>query len=482
MSHSVYHRASLLAAIVLLACTAWCQAGGAGAAGAGAAAGASGPGAGAAAHGAPGAQAATAAQGNMPGQVQSPAAAYAAGARPGSDPRKPPQAAPGAYTLPQVLDLARLRNPTFLAARQNLESVRAQEIQAGLRANPYLTLYGQNVTEGNDASTPFAFSAQVSRLFERGEKRRFRLDAARATTAQTGAQLEDTIRQTELTLRTAFTHILVAKEALELSSASLKDFRHEVEIANDRYQAGDLSKLDFERLDLQLGSFESDEATSRVALLQASYQMQTLIGLPAPGPAFDITGAVVPPLLPQSQDALEQLALANRPDYAAARFGVEVAEANARLAQAQGTTDPTLEAEYDRNGPENSVGFSFNIPLRIFDRNQGNKSTTRSLAQASQFTAAAARNQVVSDVIQAYAGYAESRHLSDRFSEHYLDESIDVLSIAQYAFEHGGLALIDYLDALRGARTATSDALNAYQQTWLALHQLSAATNRDLTP
>ena len=112
--------------------------------------------------------------------------------------------------------MARAKNPTFLAAEQNLNAVRAQELQAGVRTNPYFTLYGTNVTEGADASTPYAVSAQVSRLFERGQKRRWRLDAARATTAQTRAQLEDTIRQTELTLRTAFTHMLIAKEALQL--------------------------------------------------------------------------------------------------------------------------------------------------------------------------------------------------------------------------------------------------------------------------
>ena len=83
---------------------------------------------------------------------------------------------------------------------------------------------------------------------------------------------------------------------------------------------------------------------------------------------------------------------------------------------------------------------------------------------------------------QAWIGYTQSKRLSDRFGQHYLDESKDVLSIAQYAFEHGGIALIDYLDALRDARTSTSDALNAYQQTWLAIHQLSSAAATELVP
>ena len=471
-----------IATLLCLASPAIAQGGAGGSAGAGSGSGSSGPGAAAAGHGAPGQGTTAPSQPGTP-QQQNPAQTYAAGATLGPDPRMPPTSRPGALTLAQVVDLARTKNLTLLAAEQNLRSVRAQELQAGVRANPFLTVYGQDVSEpAVGGANPYTYSAQVSRLFERGQKRRFRLEDARATTAQTQAQLQDTVRQTILSVKQAFTKMLVAKEALELASASLKDFQHEVDISKDRYQAGDLGKLDFERLDLQLGSIEADESNDIVALRQASDQLQTLIGIEIPTPDFDVAGDIVPPNLTQSQADLLQAALANRPDYAAARYAITAAEANARLAIANGTADPTLEGEYDRAGADNSAGFSVNIPLRLFDRNQGNKETARLTVEANRLTASAAHNQVISDVDQAWIGYTQSKRLSDRFGQHYLDESKDVLSIAQYAFEHGGIALIDYLDALRDARTSTSDALNAYQQTWLAIHQLSAAAATELVP
>jgi cobalt-zinc-cadmium efflux system outer membrane protein len=323
---------------------------------------------------------------------------------------------------------------------------------------------------------------QVSRLFERGNKREYRLQDARATTAQTAAQLNDTIRQTVLQVKTAFTNMLFAKQALVISKAQIADFRHEVEIAHDRFTAGDLGKLDYERLDLQLGSFESDVANDTIALQQASDQLQTLMGKPSPSSTFDVTGDIVPPVVTQTRDQLIVLALAARPDLAAAHSGVDVANAAYRLAVANGTADPTIEGEYERAGPENTAGFNVNIPLRIFDRNQGNKETARLAIDTARFTETAARNQIASDVDQAWVGYVQARALSDRFGSHYLDESTDVLGIARFAFDHGGLALIDYLDALRDARSSTSDALNAYQQTWLAIHQLSAASAVEVTP
>jgi cobalt-zinc-cadmium efflux system outer membrane protein len=399
-----------------------------------------------------------------------------------ADPRAPLASRPGALSLAQVLDAARAKNPTLLAAARNLEAVRAQEIQAGVRANPYLTLNGTDITESEHQNNPYNYAVQISRLYERGDKRKWRLADARATTAQTQAQLDDTIRQTELTLKTAFTQMLVAKASLQLTSLGLKQFQHEVDIANDRFQAGDLSRIDFERLDLQVAAFESAESTDLVNLRQASDQLQTLMGIETPSPDFDILGDIVPPNLTQTQTELVQLGLDKRPDFAAARFGVDAAEAAKKLAYANGTTDPTLEAEYDRSGTENSAGFSVNIPLRLFDRNQGNKKTAVFQADASRFTLAAAHNQVISDIDQAYINYTQSRRLSDRYSTHYLDETKDVLSIAQYAFEHGGIALIDYLDAVRDTATVNSAALSAYQQMWLAIHQLSAASATELVP
>jgi cobalt-zinc-cadmium efflux system outer membrane protein len=186
--------------------------------------------------------------------------------------------------------------------------------------------------------------------------------------------------------------------------------------------------------------------------------------------------------VPSSLPELEQKALLARPDYKAAQDGIRVADANVKLAYANGTTDPTVEGEYDRAATYNSAGFNISIPLRIFDRNQGNKETAKFAAQASRFTEIATRNQVYSDVDQAYVGYSTSKILADRYNGHYLDEARDVLSIAQFAYEHGGIALLDYLNALQDDRTTTLNALNAYAQTWMAIHQLSYVTATEVGP
>ena len=384
--------------------------------------------------------------------------------------------------MQQAVELARAKNPTLLSAQQNLLSVKAQELQAGVRQNPNLVITGSDVTLGENAANPYYYSVGVSRLFERGEKRRWRLDSARSTTAQTDAQYHAQEQQTILAVRQAFTSFVIAKAARKLADDNLNDFRHELDIGRERLKAGDLAKLDFERLDLQLAQFESDESNAITNAQQASLQLQVLLGYDKPRKDFDVVGEVVPPAVSDTMESLEQKALTARPDYHAAQLGVAVADANVKLAYANGTADPTAEADYARNGPDNSAAFSFSIPLRFFDRNQGNKETSKYLAQGSRFTELALRNQVVADVDEAWVGYENAKVLSDRYNGHYVDEAKDVLDISKFSYEHGALALIDYLDALRESRSVTSDALNAYSQTWMAIHQLSFSTATEVVP
>jgi outer membrane protein, heavy metal efflux system len=383
--------------------------------------------------------------------------------------------------MQQAVEQTLAHNPVLLASQQNLLSMKGQEVEAGLRANPNFGLVGTDVSlSATNPAAPYGYAAQVSRLFERGQKRRWRLDSARATTAQTEAQYRDQIRQTTLLAKQSFTNLVLAKATLKLAQDNLKDYRHVLQINHDRYDAGDIGKLDYERLDLQLAQFESDESSAEMNLVQASDQLQTLMGIVQPSRTFDVVGDIVPPPIATTLTDLEQKALAARPDYQAAQAAVRIADANVKLAYANGTTDPTLEGEYDRAGTYNSAGFSVNIPLRIFDRNQGNKDTTKYLAQANRFSQVAAQNQVYSDVDQAWIGYTMSKVLSDRYNGHYLAEAKDVLSIAQFAYEHGGIALLDYLSAIQDDRTTSLNALNSYAQTWLAIHQLSFASATDV--
>lgn len=386
-------------------------------------------------------------------------------------------------TMQQAVAMALAKNPNLISARQNVSATREEEVTAGLRQNPSFTFSGSDVSlPANNPASPYSYSANVSRLFERGQKRRWRLSIARDTTAVTQSQYKDTERQTILQVREAFTNMLAAKAALQIANDNLTSYRKTVDLTRARLNAGDISKTDFERIDLQQAEFESDFENAKLNLIQASDQLQVLLGIQKPSQTFDITGALTPPNLTVTLPQLEQEALAARPDYLAAVQSVRLADANVKMADANGTVDPTLGGEYERSGTYNSAGFQVSIPLRIFDRNQGEKKRTKYAAEASRSAEIAARNQVISDVEQAWAAYRSALNQAHRYHGHYLDEATHVRNNLEYSYRHGGASLLDYLDALRDYRQINLDALNTDQQVWTSLDQLSYAAATEILP
>lgn len=393
------------------------------------------------------------------------------------------QAASPPMTLQQALDYAHKQNPSLLSAMQHVEAVKAGEITAGLRQNPVLTTSGQMVTLGpNDSNGPDFYTAGIQRLFERGNKRAIRLDVARATTALTDQQRVDLQRQTDFAIKQAFTRVLFAKEALRVSEDNLAGYRHTVDLMKVRMDAGDMSKNDFARVELQLAGFESDTDNARLALQQATTQLQSLMGIERPAASFDVVGSLDTGAPALTLDDLRQKALDARPDVKAAAQQVAVNQASVRLAYANGTVDPTVEGEYEHSGHANTAGFNVQIPLRVFDRNQGEKERAKYELESSKLALTAARNQAVADVDQAFQAYQAAQSQSARYRTKYLDEAKRVRDNLEFSYRNGNGTLLDYLSALQDYRSVNLQSLTANAQLQLAVHQLSFVTYTEILP
>ena len=329
------------------------------------------------------------------------------------------QAAP--LTLQQAVAYARTHSPALLGAQQHLSAIQANEITAGLRLNPYLVGEGTQVSLANtDPNGPPFYGLGLQRTFEVGGKRTLRLNVARANTGVAGAQVDDQRRGLDLAVRTAFTRMLQAKLALAIANDNLSGYRRTVQLMQYRLDAGDVDRTDFERVELQLAGFENDQTNADLNLTQAAEQLQVLLGEPRVLPGFDIAGTLTPPALPSTLQQMEDAAVAARPDLAAAERQVRANEAGIHLADAQGKTDPQFGLEYEHSGTGSTVGGNLQIPLRFFDRNQGERERTRRDAESSRLLLTQTRNQVISDVDQAYAAYQAAVAQSARYQNKYL--------------------------------------------------------------
>jgi cobalt-zinc-cadmium efflux system outer membrane protein len=276
--------------------------------------------------------------------------------------------------------------------------------------------------------------------------------------------------------------MLYARQALGISRDNLEGYSKTVALMKVRLDAGDIDQTDFDRIELQLAGFESDRDNAELTLRQASIALQNLIGIARPREDFDITGNLDPAPVAITLDALRAAALAGRPDLKAAQSQVDVDVANAKLAVANGTSDPTVETDYERTGHANTFGANVNIPLRIFDRNQGEKERTRYEIESSRLALIAAQNQVLSDIDSAWAGYQTARSQSERYRSKYLAEAAHVRDNLEFSYRNGNSTLLDYLSALSDYRLVNLAALTAKLQLLLAIEQLSYAAHTEINP
>ena len=124
---------------------------------------------------------------------------------------------------------------------------------------------------------------------------------------------------------------------------------------------------------------------------------------------FDVAGAFEYQDNIQPLEAFPSAALAARPDLKAALQTIEKAETDHRLAIANGSTDPTFSFDMGRLPPV-YVGVGVSIPLRIFDKNQGEKLRTQIDIDHARRQKDAAESQVFSDgpaVVRGYQGVSQ---------------------------------------------------------------------------
>ena len=398
-----------------------------------------------------------------------------------------------ALTWQEIRDKFESANPTLRAGQIGIDESRAQEITAFLRPNPTFTLStdGTQFSPYRGVWKPFAgsqFSPNFGYLHERQHKRELRLESAQKGTGIAISGQADLDRTLLFSLRMAFIQTLQEKAVLDLAKENLSYYDHLLDVNRERYKAGAIAQVDLDRLELQRVQYESDLQTAEVNLRTAKIQLLTLLNDRTPVEQFDVAGPYdfstqIAPL-----DDVRQMALDARPDLKAAMEAIDKAQTDRKLAIANGSTDPTLSAWYTYNPSFNNpfahqtIGLGVSIPLRIFDRNQGEKKRTELDVDRNEKLMEATRAQVFSDVDSAYATVNSTVILLQPYKERYLQQASRVRDTIAFSYQHGAASLLDFLNAQAEYRSVQVSYLNLVASYLNAASQLNLAAGREVIP
>lgn len=394
-------------------------------------------------------------------------------------------------TWQEIRDKFEAANPTLRAGQIGVDESKASEITAYLRPNPNLT-----VSADGTQAAPFkgvwqpllgtAPGANISYLHERRHKRELRRESAQKATGIAVSSQADLQRTLLSNLRSAFVQTLQEKAIFALAKENLAYYDHVLDVNRERYKAGAIAQVDLDRLELQRVQYESDLQTAEESLETAKIQLLTLLNDRTPVDQFDVTGPFdfseqIAPL-----EEVRQMALDARPDLKAAIQAIDKARTDHRLAVANGSTDPTLSTWYTYNPSFNNpfdhqtLGVSVSVPLRIFDRNQGEKLRTQLDIDRSEKLADATRAQVFGDVDSAYASVESDVTLLKPYKEKYLKQASRVRDTIAFSYEHGATSLLDFLNAQAQYRSVQVNYLNLVAAYLDAANQLNQAVGREV--
>ena len=398
-----------------------------------------------------------------------------------------------ALTWDQVKAKFEASNPVLKADQRNVDELKAEEITAYLRPNPQLTLSadGTQIAPHEGFWRPTSgtqVSPNLSYLHEREHKRELRLESAKEGTQIGGSLHEDLERNMLFSLRSAFVQTLEAKAVLELAKADLEYYDKIIEISQSRFNAGGLAQVDLDRIELLRVEYESEIEAATVNLRTQKIQLLQLLDDRTPVDQFDINGpfdysADLKPLSDFHQAALDA-----RPDLRAAMQSIEQAKTNHKLAIANGSTDPTFGAWFTYNPSfynpyaHLTLGLSVSVPLRIFDRNQGEKQRTLIDIDRNQQLTEAARAQVFSDVDSSYEQVRSNIALLTPYHDKYRDQATRVRDTVTYAYQRGGASLMDFLNAQSDYRVVQLAYLQLVGSYLTAASQLNMAVGREVIP
>ena len=392
-------------------------------------------------------------------------------------------------SLDDAIRLALQHNHALQALRSTIQQSLAEEITANLRPNPtlgldaqFLPIFQPNQLTADYLDQSAQFDAGIGYLFERGKKRQHRLQAAKDQTAVVRSLVSDNERQLVFNVSQQFVDVLLAESTLEFAQQDLDSFQKTVDISKERFRVGDMSEGDFLKIKLQLLQFQSDVSAAKLAELQSLAALRQLLGFETVPDDYDVQGTLdYQPVHADLKD-LKNVAATNRPDLRAAQQAVTAAESQLALQKANGKMDITGTFDYSHTAAASSGSFFYNMPLPIFNRNQGEIARAQYSITQAQEQASETAQQVLTDVVTAFANLQTNDQIIQLYQGGYVDQAKQSRDISEYAYRKGAASLLDYLDSERTYRAnqlAYRQALASYM---LALEQMRQAVGTRTLP
>ncbi len=373
-----------------------------------------------------------------------------------------------AITEQQVIALFYQRNLGLIAARLNIDNARAQEIIAGAIPNPVLSFTAQELNlkmfrpENRNVAVP-ALVPQIQQLIETAGKRRLRIESSELATEAVNFDVQDVVRVLTNAVRRSFYNLILAQKAIKVASDNLEHYREILRVNEIRLKVGDVSAIDFIRIEVESLKAQGDQDQARTALDQARAELLLLLGWPENSleiSAVETWPEAAPEIALARQDQLIGRALERRPDMRAARTRIAQASTTLTLARRQVIPDVTISAFYDHDAGNyfaHSGGVGISVPIPVFYQQKGEISQARVGLTSAELALKQAEQEVRAEVMKASSSWQSADAIAQRFETSVVNRIETLRKAQEIAYQKGAVGVLDLIDAERSYKAIMLD-------------------------
>jgi cobalt-zinc-cadmium efflux system outer membrane protein len=401
-------------------------------------------------------------------------------------------------TLDRAIDLTLERSLDLRAKFHEIPMARADMLQANLRANPVFYQDGQLLQyKGLPFSRarpggPQQFDTNLTYPLDLSHKRQARTLVAARAEKVLEAQFQDAVRNRVDDVYGAYVTALGARQTVRYARSSVNGLTRLVDLTRRLHEAGQVPESDLNVVEnrfrlAQLGLRDAEASYRRARLDLGSLMNLTA----AEATALELRGSFrveTPP--PPPIEELEKIALADRPDLASFRLGVQMAQSAVRLARANAYSDVFVLWQpytFQDNSPyglksATSWALGLTVPLPIYNRNQGGIERAKINVSQSQLQLWDAERQVRIDVEKALQEYEVTQRLVRELRAEVLPDASRIVSAALRLWTGGETSLLSYLQAQLDYNAVVKQYLDTAMRHRLSILSLNTTIGRRIMP
>jgi outer membrane protein TolC len=382
----------------------------------------------------------------------------------------------------EIVAVALTLNPELRARRAEIGEAKAMLITAGLWPNPEI---GVSPKWGIDGASGVRLDADALLQLLRPGERDARQQSAHARVDEVQAEVIAEEFRLAKEVRSQRLNVLAAERSMALWQRVVGLREDALDLVRRQRKIGEGTELDISATDLEAAQARRDLRKSKATFATERRKLNQLMGLP---PGYDLRLAALgqPPTIivydDISDDELDRLVLAGRPELHAGEAAYKRSEQEFRLAVIQQYPRLGVGPGFERElGGDKSLGLSLSLELPAFNQNQGEIAEKRAARDRAHGQYVALLHRLVAEAFDARAELRTARLEMDVQER----EILPLLNRNEKLFEGARKArelnVIDWITAQQRAVEAQREyagALVRYQQ---AVIEMETATGQPLS-